>query len=107
MSIPRAAARAVVSRAIGRDPQRLRRRLHVVEDWQERDGEEPARLGPRETISVTRVGHWRQVDPRVTAEGWRDIGRWLGVLGWAAAIGAAWWLGSSRGRGPLAGARRR
>lgn len=24
-----------------------------------------------------------------------------GLLGWAGAVGGAWWLGSSRGRGPL------
>jgi hypothetical protein len=65
------------------------------------DGAAP-RLGPDQRIEVTRTGRFRHVDPYRTAEGWRDPWKVIGFVGWVAAVGAAWWLGSSRGRGPLA-----
>ncbi|MFP4149746.1 MAG: hypothetical protein ACLFV0_09675, partial [Nitriliruptoraceae bacterium] len=62
-----------------------------------------ARLTPQELIDPgRRVGRWHGVDPRRPHDGWRSVWKLLGLLGWAGAVGGAWWLGSSKGRGPLA-----
>lgn len=80
--------------------------MHVVDDWASADGDRARRLTARETITVTRVGRFADVDPLRTAEGWRD--RWrLAVVGaWvtSVAVAAAW--GRWRGKGPLAALRR-
>jgi hypothetical protein len=85
-----------------RDPTRLKRRMRPDPHWREPlDGAAP-RLDPRSRIEVTRTGRFREIDPYRTVDGWRDGWKVVGFLGWAAAVGTAWWLGSSRGRGPLA-----
>lgn len=87
--------------ATPRDTTRLKRLLRTDPIWREPlDGAAP-RLGPRDSIEVTRVGRFRDIDPHRTVEGWRDPWKVVGFTGWVAIVGAAWWLGSSRGRGPL------
>lgn len=94
--------RQVWGQGTRRDPTHIRRRMRLDPNWREPlDGAAP-RLDHRSRIEVTRVGRFREIDPYRTAEGWRDGWKVVGFLGWAAAVGAAWWLGSSRGRGPLA-----
>jgi hypothetical protein len=84
-----------------RDATRLKRRLRPDPSWREPlDGAAP-RLDHHTRIEVTRVGRFREIDPYRTAEGWRDRWKVVGFLGWVATVGAAWWLGTSRGRGPL------
>jgi hypothetical protein len=96
------ATRRGLGGATRRDPTRLRRQLRPDPNWREPlDGAAP-RLRPDQRIEVTRVSRFRQIDPYRTVEGWRDVWRLVGLAGWAAAVAAAWWLGSSRGKGPLA-----
>ena len=99
--------RRVVSDALADDEASQARRMRVDPHWRRlEDGGYAARLGPRDTIDVKRpVGHWRSVDPRRPHHGWRSIWKFVGLAGWAGAVGTAWWVGSSRGRGPLAGVR--
>ncbi|MTV24355.1 hypothetical protein FTX61_02800 [Nitriliruptoraceae bacterium ZYF776] len=87
--------------ATARDGEVLQQRLRPVADWAETPDGRARRLGPDETILVTQVGRFAEVDPRLVATGWRSFGRGAGVLVWSAAVGLAWWRGSSRGRGPL------
>lgn len=87
-------------------PAAQARRFGVDPDWRRQPDGHAARLGPRETIDVARpVGRWHGVDPRRPNAGWRSVWKWVGLAGWAGTVGTAWWLGSSRGRGPLAGVR--
>ena len=89
--------------AITRDPARITRRSHVDEHWRRREGEGAARLAHDELIVPGRpVGRWRGVDPHRPHDGWRSVWKLVGLVGWAGAVGGAWWLGSSRARGPLA-----
>lgn len=90
-------------RAVTADPARIHRRSHVDPHWRRREDGGAARLAPDELIAPGRpIGRWRGVDPRRPFDGWRSVWKLLGLLGWAGAVGGAWWLGSSRGRGPLA-----
>lgn len=94
-------SRRFVRDATPRDATWLKRRLRTDPHWREPlDGAAP-RLGPRDSIEVTRIGRFREIDPHRTVEGWRDPWKAVGFGLWAATIGAAWWLGASRGRGPL------
>ena len=97
----RAAGRGLVDASRG-DERALGRRFRVDEDWRRIEDGRAVRLGPDTTISVTPVGRWRRVDPLVPSEGWRRPWKAVGLLAWAATVGGAWWLGASRGRGPLA-----
>jgi hypothetical protein len=99
----RRGAKQVWRQGTRRDATRLRRRLRHDPHWQEPlDGAAP-RLDHHTRIEVTRqrVGVFRDIDPYRTAEGWRDGWKVAGFFGWAAVVGAAWWFGSSRGKGPL------
>ncbi|MFA9432419.1 hypothetical protein [Egicoccus sp. AB-alg2] len=73
----------------------------VDADWRRVVDGRAARLDARTTIEVSRPGPWQHVDPREVNEAWSRPGPTLGLLVWAGAVGAAWWLGSSRGKGPL------
>jgi hypothetical protein len=85
------------------NPDRVAGRFRVDPDWRRLEDGYAARLGPGETIDVAQpVGRWRNVDPRRPEVGWQSLGKAAGLTMWAGAVGAAWWLGSSRGRGPLA-----
>jgi hypothetical protein len=99
------AGRAVVRRAgssVRATPQQVARRTHVDPHWRRLEDGHAARLGPRETIAVShQVGRWRKVDPRRPQDGWQALGKVAGLGMWAGAVGVAWWVGSSRGRGPL------
>ena len=89
--------------AITRDPARITRRAHVDPHWRRREDGGAARLSPDELIVPGHpTGRWRAVDPHRPHEGWRSVWKLVGLLGWAGAVGGAWWLGSSRARGPLA-----
>lgn len=101
----RAAGAARLVAAAGRtDDRQLARRRRVDPDWRRAD-DGPARLGPRQTIDVRRsVGRFRARDPRQVHRGFAAPGKVAGLALWAGVVGGAWWLGSSRGRGPLAGA---
>lgn len=93
--------RGAVRYGTRRDPLRVERRMRPDPYWQEPvDGAAP-RLDPHTRIEVTRLGRFHETDPYRTAEGWRDPWRTVGLLGWAAAVGTAWWFGTSKGRGPL------
>jgi hypothetical protein len=97
------AASGELGRATAADPRRISRGAHVDPHWRRHDGGGAARLTPQELIDPgRRVGRWHGVDPRRPHDGWRSIWKLAGLLGWAGAVGGAWWLGSSRGRGPLA-----
>ncbi len=93
--------RSLVGAVRGRSP-RLRHRFVVDEDWRRHDDGGAVRLDARTTIAVTRAGSWVRVDPLVGNDGWRRPGRAVGLVAWAATVGAGWWLGASRGQGPLA-----
>jgi hypothetical protein len=99
------AGRAVVRRAgssVRATPAQVARRSRVDPHWRRLEDGHAARLGPRDTIGVTRpVGRWRKVDPRVPDVGWQALGKAAGLTLWAGTVGVAWWVGSSRGRGPL------
>ncbi len=98
--------RRVVSDALADDAASQARRMRIDPHWRRLEDGYAARLGPRDTIDVKRpVGHWRSVDPRRPHHGWRSVWKFVGLVGWAGAVGTAWWVGSSRGRGPLAGVR--
>jgi hypothetical protein len=101
------AGRAVARRAgssVRATPDRVAGRFRVDQNWRRLDDGYAARLGPRETIDVARpVGRWRKVDPRRPEVGWQAIGKAAGLTLWAGVVGVAWWVGSSRGRGPLSG----
>lgn len=85
-------------------PAQVARRTHVDPTWRRIEDGYAARLGPRETIDVARpVGRWRQVDPRQPLPLGGLARKAAGFGLWAGAVGVAWWVGSSRGRGPLAG----
>ncbi|MFA9445563.1 hypothetical protein [Egicoccus sp. AB-alg6-2] len=73
----------------------------VDPDWRRVVDGRAARLDARTTIEVRRPGSWQHVDPRQVDEAWSRPGPTLGLMIWAGAVGAAWWLGSSRARGPL------
>ena len=100
-----AAGRAVARRAgssVRATPHQVARRSRVDPHWRRLEDGYAARLGPRETIDVARpVGRWRRIDPREPQVGWQALGKAAGLTLWAGAVGVAWWLGSSRGRGPL------
>ncbi|MFP4234340.1 MAG: hypothetical protein ACLFUG_05365 [Nitriliruptoraceae bacterium] len=90
-------------RALAADPRRIARGARVDPHWRRLDAGGAARLTPQELIDPgRRVGRWHGVDPRRPHDGWRSVWKLLGLLGWAGAVGGAWWLGSSKGRGPLA-----
>lgn len=99
------AGRAVVRRAgssVRATPQQVARRSTVDPHWRRLEDGYATRLGPRETIAVSRpVGRWRKVDPRVPQDGWQALGKVTGLTMWAGVVGVAWWVGSSRERGPL------
>jgi hypothetical protein len=81
----------------------VRRRFAVDPDWKRTHDGLAARLDTRTTIGVTApVGRWRTVDPRRPQDQWRAPWKAVGLVAWGSAVGVAWWLGSSRGRGPLA-----
>ncbi len=100
------AGRAVARRAgssVRATPDRVAGRFEVDPHWRRLEDGYAARLGPRETIDVGQpVGRWRDVDPRRPQDGWQSLGKFAGLTMWGGVVGAAWWLGSSRGRGPLA-----
>lgn len=97
----RAASRGLAA-ATRPETRAFERRFQVDEDWRRTEDGRAVRLDPDTTIAVTPVGRWRRVDPLVPSDGWRRPWKAVGLAAWAAAIGGAWWLGSSRGRGPLA-----
>jgi hypothetical protein len=101
------AGRAVVRRAgssVRATPAEVARRSRVDPHWRRLEDGYAARLGPRDTIDVARpVGRWRKVDPRRPQVGWQALGKAAGLTMWAGVVGVAWWIGSSRGRGPLSG----
>src|SRR6056297_3450305 len=97
------AARQRVGAAGSADTQRVARRVRVDPDWRRIEAGGAARLGPRDTIEVSRPGRWRDHDPLVVTEGWRPPARTAALAVWAGTVGAAWWLGATRGVGPLAG----
>lgn len=71
--------------------------------WRRSEGGLAARLTPDELIVPGRpIGRWHGIDPHRHHDTWRSVGKLAGLLGWAGVVGGAWWLGSSRGRGPLA-----
>lgn len=78
------------------------RRMRVDPDWRRIEEGRAARLGPDRTIAVTRRHRWRRHDPLRVEVGWWALWRTVGLGLWAGAVGGAWWLGRSRGRGPLA-----
>lgn len=85
------------------DAAKAQRSFTVDPDWRRIEGDRAARLGPRETIDVADpVGRWAEVDPRLPTDGWARPWSVAGLLLWGGAVGAAWWLGASKGRGPLA-----
>jgi hypothetical protein len=86
-----AAPRADALRGVRPDP-----------DWRRIEDGRAARLGPRQTIEVTRTGRWRHKDPLAVEAGWWAPGHATGAMLWASAVGLAWWQGR-RGRGPLRG----
>lgn len=69
-------------------------------DWRRVEDGRAARLGPHQTIEMTRTGSWRRIDPLAVEVGWWPLSKGSGVLLWGSAVGAAWWLGR-HGRGPL------
>jgi hypothetical protein len=69
-------------------------------DWRRVEDGRAARLGPRQTIEVTRRGRWRHTDPLAVEAGWWAPRHASGALLWASAVGLAWWQGR-HGRGPL------
>ncbi|TVR17022.1 MAG: hypothetical protein EA387_17175 [Nitriliruptor sp.] len=88
---------------ISRDPARISRRAHVDPHWRRHGDGAAARLAPDELIAPGRqIGRWRGVDPYRPYDGWQSVWKLVGLLGWAGIVAGAWWLGSSRGRGPLA-----
>ena len=101
-SIARRGAASAWRYGTRRDPQRLQRRLKAHPSWQTSVEGAAPRLSHSERIEVTQIGRFRQIDPYHTVEGWRDPWKIVGFVGWTAAVGVAWWVGSSRGRGPLA-----
>jgi hypothetical protein len=97
------AASGELGRAVAADPRRISRGARVDPHWRRLEGGGAARLTPQELIDPgRRVGRWHGVDPRRPHDGWRSVWKLLGLLGWAGAVGGAWWLGSSKARGPLA-----
>ena len=96
-ALVRGAAGALVSR-----PGAVRRHYLVDPDWRRVEDGYAARLDTRTTIAVAKpVGRWRAVDPSVPEDGWRAPWKAARLGLWASAVGVAWWLGASRGRGPL------
>lgn len=91
--------------AVAQDPARTIQRAHVDPDWRRSEAGGAARLASDQLISVGRpIGRWHGVDPHRPHDEWRSVWKLAGLLGWAGVVGGAWWLGSSRGRGPLAAA---
>jgi len=96
-------ARRELRLALGKDPGRIRRRAHVDPHWRRLEDGGAARLAPAELIAPGRpIGRWHGIDPHRPLDGWRSISKVAGLLGWAGVVGGAWWLGASRGWGPLA-----
>jgi len=88
------------------DPRALKRRTTVARDWATAvDGRAP-RLKANETINVSRHGRFAEVDPLVTAEGWRNPWKAGVVTAWIIACGATAAVGYWGRRGPLAALRR-
>jgi len=73
----------------------------VDPDWKRVVDGRAARLDARTTIEVTRPAAWQHVDPREVDEAWSRPGPTLGLAIWAGAVAVGWWLGTSKGRGPL------
>jgi hypothetical protein len=96
-------ARARARDGIRPNAPRVQRSFSIAPDWRTVDDDQAAvRLGPRETIDVARpVGRWRSVDPRLPTDGWARPWSAAGLVLWLGAVGASWWVGSTRGRGPL------
>ena len=81
--------------------------FRVDPHWRNTHGGLAVRLDARTTIDVAApVGRWREVDPRRPHDTWRSIGKAAGLAGWMVAVAGGWWLGSSRGGGPLGVLRR-
>ncbi len=90
--------------AWGTDPHRIVRRTRIDPHWRRLEHGGAARLAADELIApAAGVGRWHGADPHRPQDGWRSIWKVLGLLGWGGVVGTAWWLGSSKGRGPLAG----
>lgn len=88
------------------DPGALKRRTMIARDWTTAvDGRAP-RLKVNETIDITRHGRFADVDPLVTAEGWRNPWKAGVITVWIVACGAAAAIGYWGGRGPLVALRR-
>ncbi|MFO7778766.1 MAG: hypothetical protein R6V28_10460 [Nitriliruptoraceae bacterium] len=101
-SAGRGAARELRS-AVTQDPARTIKRAHVDPNWRRSEAGGAARLASDELISPGRpIGRWHGVDPHRPHDAWRSVWKLVGLVGWAGVVGGAWWLGSSRGRGPLA-----
>ena len=89
--------------AVTQDPSRIHRHARVDPHWRRQEDGGAARLLPGELIDPgTRIGRWHGVDPRRPHDGWRSVWKAVGLVGWAGAVGGAWWLGHARSRGPLA-----
>jgi hypothetical protein len=90
--------------AAGADPRRILKGARLDPHWRRQEGGGAARLAPDELIvPPVGIGRWHGVDPHRPHDGWRSVWKLFGLLGWGGAVGAAWWLGSRTGRGPLAG----
>lgn len=96
-------ARHRFGEATASDVGGVARRYRIDADWKRTSDDGYARrLDTSTTIGVTRpVGRWQRVDARVPQDAWRAPWKAAGLVVWGAAIGTAWWLGSSRGKGPL------
>lgn len=77
-------------------------RFVVRPDWARVEDGRAARLAADETIAVTQVGRFADVDPLTVVVGWRSLGRAIGLGVVASGIGLSWWRGVRRGSGPLA-----
>jgi hypothetical protein len=102
----RAAARGFAD-AVVSDPAAAARAYTVDPDWRRVDEQGyAARLGPRQTIAPTSVtGRWKGVDARRPNDGWRSVWKVAGLGLWVGTVAAGWWLGASKGRGPMASVR--
>lgn len=87
--------------AARRDTAVLPSQWAIDPDWRRIEDGRPARLDHRTTIEMALPRGWEHVDPREVDEAWSRPGTFLGLLMWGGAVGAAWWVGSSKGRGPL------
>lgn len=88
--------------AMASDVGGVAKRYRVDTDWRRTDDGQAARLDAHTTIGLRPlVGRWRDVDPRRPHDQWRAPWKAVGLVLWGSAVGTAWWLGSSKGRGPL------